>query len=125
MGMYTAFRASAVIQEKYRAAISVLHEKMNWDDVYEHHPTFPLLSQWVNVYRKNFIPFGSGGFIPNSWGDDTQSSYDPNTGVWTFCCTLKNYEDEIAQFLAMFLEIIESINYCESQHESGEPIHLL
>lgn len=133
MGMYTGLRASVVIKPQWRGAIGLLHESRNtpktsfssgqdWEAVFAQYPDLPGLYDWVKVGRRDFIPFGALAYMPEDFSDaedgESFSKYDADSGRWTFCCSLKNYEGEIRQFVEEVLShIVDSVDYCESLYE--------
>ncbi len=125
VGMYTGFRADVVVRPEYRAAIQTLHDDpLRWEAVASHvgdglvKP--PGVAAWARVGRASFIPFGAVCYMPDDWGEQ-RSEFDPESGRWQFCCSLKNYEDEIATFTRVLLSrIIERVVYCETLYEEDE-----
>lgn len=130
MGMYTGLRAKVVVKPEWREAIALLHELRkspnpdcahNWTQLHRAHPDVPGLNGWVKVWRQDFIPFGGLCYMPDDFseaGNDGYSKFDPATGLWQFCCSLKNYEGEIQFFVKNVLApITESFEYCESLYE--------
>lgn len=130
MGMYTGLRAKVVVKPEWRAAIAVLHEDVpaewfpgcRWGRVFHAHPSMPGVGRWVRVGRRDFIPFGSLAYMPDDFSDaedgESYSRFDPVTGLWEFCCSLKNYEDEIEQFVTEVLaHIVDRVFWCERLYE--------
>ena len=65
------------------------------------------------------IPFGAVCYMPDDW----ENSWDIEDGVWSVCCSLKNYESEIQTFLIDVLPYLVSgpveVEYL--YEESSEP----
>lgn len=127
--MYTGLRASVVVKHEWIDAIRLLHETDwktgRWETVFATFPYMPGLADWVKVGRRNFIPFGGLAYMPDDFSDTedgrSYSSFDPKTGRWRFCCSLKNYEGEIGQFAENVLRhIVSSVEYCESLYEEHQ-----
>ncbi len=123
MGMYTGLRAKVIIKPEFRDAIAVLHgPEHDWDAVYRQFPGFPGNLTWHIVSRRQFIPYGCLAYMPDDFSDaedgESFSKFDPATGVWEFCCSLKNYESEIECFIENVLKhIVARVAYCESLYE--------
>lgn len=126
MGMYTGLRASVVIKPEWVEAITLLHQGNNrWADVFANYPGLPGLDRWMEVGRRDFIPLGGLCYMPDDFSDaphrESYSAFDPKTGRWRFCCSLKNYEGEIGQFVETVLRhIVSSVEYCESLYEEHQ-----
>lgn len=138
MGMYTGFRAFVTILPQYRPGLALLHVRKKpdgswvsdpWCRVHAAFPYFPGVGIWKHFARNTFIPFGALSSMPDHFSEKGRaySDYDPDTGRWVFCCSLKNYEDEIETFVDLVLaHIVESVSYCESLYEEDEtPIKYL
>lgn len=136
MGMYTGFRADVVVRPEWRPAIECLHrtradnpnglqESKDWEVVAREFPSLPGVEEWAGVWRADFIPFGALAYMPDDWSDapdrESYSHFDVDTGRWRFCCSLKNYDGEIATFTRVLLSrIVERVAYCESQYEGDD-----
>lgn len=114
MGMYTGLRGTVNVSEKYQEAMrNMVEEYANWEDVLpEGHP-------YLAVGRKNFIPFGGVCYMPDDWEAAEGSSID-SEGVLTFCCSLKNYNDEIGTFVKTVLPLIADSWDLEELYEEDE-----
>lgn len=119
MGMYTGLRVKVMIKEEYRPMIQEINEGYEWMDFTDQ---FPFLKEFAFLGRAGFIPGGVLSYMPDSWEkgnfpnqtptDGFENNFDMGTGFWTFQCSLKNYENEIQQFLESVLSVIIS----ESEH---------
>lgn len=126
MGMYTAFHFKVKLKAEFVGTIRDLlaadwqSTSSRWDRVVDLEK-YPDFFMWLQVDRRDFIPFGSGGFVPDSWlcGDDeTWQSLDKD--VWEVVCTLKNYSDEIQTFYDVILSrISEQIYVAETVYEEN------
>jgi hypothetical protein len=129
MDMYTGLRASVVVKPEWRAAIGLLHETEaddRWRRVFDSFPAIPGLNKWVEVWRRDYIPFGDLAYMPEDFSEaedrESYSTYEFASGKWTFCCSLKNYENEIKIFVENVLaHIVERVEYCESLYEDYPP----
>ncbi len=105
MGMYTKLEAVIQLTPEGLERVNKLH-KLNSDErksnPYNRGDPWLSLSQlypefipWSKIDRRNFIPWGSSAYF-----DEPQKSIVSNIhSTWDFCCSLKNYEDEIRTFL--------------------------
>lgn len=122
MGMYTGFKVKCKIKPKYDAAITKLHDHDfdRWEDVAKLYPDEDFLAEWAKVGRSSFIPFGSMCYMDDTWSEESFSNYDSTSREWSFECSLKNYENEIENFLMNVLwRLAEEIYVCESQYEEA------
>ena len=104
MGMYTCLAFKAALNEAGKTVAAALKiesiEENPWDNAAQHLPTTPakFLSQW----RRTFIPFGAADQFYD-WAReqdfDPQAKYTEGDGQWEVVCALKNYENEIQDFL--------------------------
>lgn len=125
MGMYTGLRARVTIKPEFRELLEFLNQlnaegytSYEWSDAATQFPQYPWLAEWAQVGRCNFIPRGAVCYL--DW-DDNYRKYDPATGVWEFCCSLKNYQSEIETFFELvFSKIVEAVDFCETQYECDE-----
>lgn len=130
MGMYTGLRFKGVIKEGYREAIKeFLEEGLEWDQVKSYYPQLTPLTLMAGHSRADFIPYGSmqlleweekneyakfGYSTPSEW----LLSFNEQTGVWTFQCSLKNYDSTIDYFLEnVASKIIEEAIHIETLYE--------
>lgn len=131
MGFYTSLRAKMTVKPEYRPLLQLRHEHKNpdgtwktdwgWDKVAITYPDVPALQAYIVDDRADFIPNGGLSGEPDDFSKtgETFSEFDPETGVWEFACSLKNYDDTIALFMRTIVaEMIEHIDYCESVAES-------
>lgn len=123
MGTYTGIRAKIILHEKYvpqiRALMEYKYPEGVWKtgDYVESRWCLTDFKEWATVGRCDFIPFGALAYMP--WEDNDpewQRKLDGNE--WTFQCSLKNYNDEIEQFMATVLPVIaKEIKYFEVLYE--------
>ena len=106
MGMYTGLRFEAKLKPFVADAIDLILSEENqysmWDALAG---VIPIDRKWLNVGRKDFIPFGSMSYMPDDWYH--RNDIYRHDQRWFVCCSLKNYEGEkLAIFNeAGFLEI--------------------
>src|SRR5690554_2640406 len=112
MGMYTGIRCKVIIKPEYREEfenLSSIHYE--WEE-----SSREFLKEYGKYNRAAFIPRGSLSYMPDEWEDvpkkedgtndwmnavatdGFERSYDLETGLWTFQCSLKNYESTIQYF---------------------------
>ncbi len=127
MGMYTGLRAKLIVKPEFRQIISNLNKRtinpdLDWESLAKLHPEIQSLQLWAKVDSRNFIPHGVLCCMPNDFSDSEDgegySKFDMETGEWEFCCSLKNYENEIWTFnMTIMAEMIEHVVYCQSLYE--------
>ena len=105
MGMYTGLRVVAKIKPEYKGLVDMVtvgywdedHENGCW---YTAAKNYPFTQQFAGMSRSNFIPYGGSlNYMPYEW--EKTNEWDGAT--WSFCCSLKNYEEEIETFLTTIL----------------------
>lgn len=107
MGMYTGLRFEAKLTPLAAKAITLLNTTHYdtegvepWDEVAALYPEFDL-KEWCKVERKNLFPFGRVLYMPDNWEEESKSIIK---GLWwEVNCSLKNYEEEIEEFLSSVL----------------------
>lgn len=124
MGMYTGLRVKVTVKQTYREMIKQINEGASWNEFTKE---FPFLNNYAKQHRANFIPRGAIAYIdqwetgkyPNTIATDGFERYiNMDTGYWIFQCSLKNYNQEIQEFLKEVLpEIIESSDHIEYRYE--------
>ncbi|MEM5592822.1 hypothetical protein AAHH67_15635 [Niallia circulans] len=125
MGMYTGLRFKGIVKPEYREMIKEINDGADWNDFTE---KFPFLTDYANQDRAEFIPRGSLAYMPDTWEegefpdqmstDGFERSINLETGYWTFQCSLKNYNQEIEQFINEVLpKIIDSAEHIEYFYE--------
>lgn len=128
MGMYTGLRCKVIIKPEYR------EEMKRMDDIdYEWGESdLDFLKEFYETFsRAMLIPCGALAYMPDSWEGSPYNSYgigvptdgfdrnfDYETGLWTFQCSLKNYENEIEYFIKNILtQIVEKVIHLEYYYE--------
>jgi hypothetical protein len=105
MGDYTKLKFDAVLNEEGLEVIQFLLELRNnegseswseWEKAAEKWPEKEYLQIWNEVGRKNFIPFGWSAY--HDWEQPTLVE-----NVWSVCCSIKNYNQEIQTFISKVL----------------------
>lgn len=129
MGMYTGIRFKGIIKEEYTEVIeTMMGEGLNWEELYVRYPQYEFLNEFGKISRSHFIPYGSLAYMPETWEsgeypneiptDGFDTKFDNNARVWSFQCSLKNYEDEIGLFFKIVLPVItEEIIHLEYYYE--------
>lgn len=125
MGMYTGLRVKVIVKDEYREMINAINNGANWSDFSEQ---YSFLANYAKQGRAEFIPCGVLCYMPKEWEigkypnttatDGFETSIDMQSGLWTFQCSLKNYNDEIEQFFAEVLpNIINKSIHIEYRYE--------
>lgn len=134
MGMYTGLRCKVIIKPEYREEMKYLHEiDYEWED-----SNLDFMKEYAEGDgRATFIPRGSLSYMPDAWEEDPRSlfspatdgfdrKFDPETGLWTFQCSLKNYDDTIENFLDNVLSrITEEVIHLEYYYEEWSRSRML
>ena len=109
MGMYTGLRGR--VKLKSQEIIDALIDcDFNWKcvgDILKNE----IIKEYSGVIRCNMIPLGSICYIP--W--DKENTIE--NGIWTFSCSLKNYEGTIKNFIDNVLPEIAIAWDLESLYE--------
>ncbi|MGU3463075.1 MULTISPECIES: hypothetical protein [Bacillus cereus group] len=127
--MHTGLRIKAIVKSDFRKMIN----KINNEEAYfsEYVDQFSFLDKLAKTRRSDLIPTGTTVYMPTGWltgeypneqaTDGFERNIDMNTGLWTFQCCLKNYDNEIDIFLTDVLtNIIEEAHHIETKHEEDE-----
>lgn len=105
MGMYTGLRFEAKLKPFVADAIDlVLSEENSYSMWNALAGVIPIDRKWLNVGRKDFIPFGSMSYMPDDWYH--HNDIYRHDQKWFVCCSLKNYEGEIEDFLKLVLPFL-------------------
>lgn len=113
MGMYTGLRGTVVVKPEYVSKIAkLIVDDVGWEDI------LPSDNKYNNYSRNSFIPFGAVCYMPSDW----EYKVDFKNNELTFCCSLKDYNSTIKQFLTHCLpEIAESWELEELHEEDSQP----
>lgn len=118
MGMYTGLHFKGIVKEKYREDIEKrVNEDKSW-----HELTHEIFKDFGTYDRADFIPNGMLMSAFEEW-EEIENVYNVHTGEWTFACSLKNYGNEIEEFIEMVPEFIESVEVLESRYEEFEGVN--
>lgn len=130
MGMYTGLRFKGYVKPEFREEfkrftdMSLDWQERKWDKFSD-----PVLQNYSKIERASFIPYGALAYMPDDWqtntdeygdGDATdgfERTFNPETGYWTFQCSLKNYSDTIEEFFKIIPHFIESVEHAEVFYE--------
>jgi len=123
--MYTGLRIKVTIKKDFCQMIcGINNEESYFNDYVEQ---FPFLATYAKLKRSELIPSGISAYMPTDWElreqptDGFERKFDMETGIWTFQCTLKNYDSVIEHFLTDVLaNIIVSAEHIESRHEEDD-----
>jgi hypothetical protein len=133
MGMYTGIYFSAKLKPLAAVAIkNALRESDMSEDIFDFWKAvsaiFPIQNDWMTVGRRDFIPFGALSYMPEEWDEIKagEGLYEDET--WNVCCSLKNYANEIEQFLdgvlPFLLKEICTVTYYYEEDESPRKINI-
>jgi hypothetical protein len=131
MGMYTGLRFKAVVKPEFIQMIEkMMEERLDWEELFNLYPQRQFLKEFSKYPRSRFIPYGSLSYMPRSWEtnesdwklrtptDGFETEYNKLLRVWSFQCSLKNYESEIEAFLNLIVpNIIETSLHIEYYYE--------
>ena len=131
MGMYTGVRCKVIIKKEHRDEMNRLHDELNymWDE-----STLDFMKEYGDYSRATFIPRGCLCYMPDSWekepydkygdgvpSDGFETNFDFDCGLWSFQCSLKNYDSTIEYFIENVLsKIVEDIIHFEVFYEEDE-----
>lgn len=132
MGMYTGLRCKVKIKEEYMDALKELE---NIDYEWSEH-SMKEFRDFGELPRASFIPCGGLSYMPYCWKklrDNATDKYDTEdvdefkrelnkeSRIWTFQCSLKNYDDEIEYFIENIIPMIaEDVLHLEEFYEEWE-----
>lgn len=123
MGMYTGLRCKIKVNEKFAPIINeMMEEGLEWLELHGYHPEHEFLKEFGTGFRPDFIPYGSISYMPDEWEESTEfnRNFDLDTRIWTFQCSLKNYEKDIQRFFEIVLpRITEEVFHLEYFYEEA------
>ncbi|OME54046.1 hypothetical protein BSK59_15810 [Paenibacillus odorifer] len=110
-----------IIKPEYRKEM----EYLNSNDVqYEWSKShIDFMKEYGDYNRATFIPRGGLSYMPDEWEDVSEFNrkFIKETGLWTFQCSLKNYELTIQHFFENVLnKITQEVIHLEYYYESWE-----
>ena len=128
MGMYTGLRFKGIVKEQFRKEFKNIALLGEWEESRD-----KVFKQFSEVSRSGCIPCGALTYMPSSWekapyddygcgapSDGFDTTYDEQTGRWTFQCSLKNYDGTIKDFFNIVPYFIESLEIAEVYYEECE-----
>lgn len=132
MGAYTGLRCKVIIKKEYIKDIEELLRVQSWCKC--HNAIFKKFGEKND--RADFIPYGSLSYMPGCWEDSNDKQdidfieyiacdgfnnvFYPQTGLWCFQCSLKNYNNDIGKFIDNILTVIvEKIIHLEKLYEEN------
>lgn len=110
MGMYTGIEFKGYIKEEYRENFKEIALNGEWEN-----SDFSIFREFGQLYRAGFIPCGGLCYMPDDWAE--VRFYCPKKGYWHFTCSLKNYENEIEQFMEMIPYFVKKLDYFKYFYE--------
>lgn len=116
MGMYTGLRMKCIVKENFRKNFKDIALYGEWnksDDT--------VFNNFGKVSRACFIPCGVLAYMPDDWEstDEILTEYDEKSGIWTFQCSLKNYDSTIQLFFDIVPYFVEHVEMCEYFYEES------
>lgn len=114
MGMYTGLRGQIKLKDNDLTK-TIVEKDFDWSTIRMAYFD-NTMSAWENVRRCNFIPNGAVCYMPDQWGDWFKIVEDKTL---RFCCSLKNYENEIETFIEKVLPHIADAWVLESFYEES------
>lgn len=126
MGMYTGLRCKLIIKEEYREDMDTIVNKFDSTYGFRDNLKSELLKHfYFNIPRATSIPHGGVELCFPTWDEGDaygfKNSFDINTGLLKFECSLKNYEETIEYFLNNILtEICEQSFHIEVLYETWD-----
>ncbi|MCY9737510.1 hypothetical protein M5X17_27795 [Paenibacillus alvei] len=134
MGMYTGLRCKVIIKPEYKEEFELMHSiNYEWDE-----SNLDFLREYGQYSRATFIPRGSLSYMPDSWEvvpldangrrqcmygtptDGFDRTFDKDTGLWSFQCSLKNYDSTIEYFFDNVLcKVTEQVIHLEYYYEEA------
>ncbi|MEC1429113.1 hypothetical protein P9D51_24020 [Bacillus sonorensis] len=128
MGMYTGLRCKVIIKPEFREEFQFLSERQfEWSD-----SNIDFLKEFGDYSRSTFIPNGALSYMPDNWSQEDELGneiptdgfdrrFEKDTGLWTFQCSLKDYDDTIAEFLnKVLIKVVEEVVHLEEFYEEWE-----
>lgn len=138
MGMYTGVRFKGVVKEEFRKDFEAIALRGEWEN-----SAVEKFKKFSRFDRSSLIPRGSLAYMPDSWEkyyinekgekeidfadyyklvdtDGFDRTWNEDTGYWSFQCSLKNYSDEIEEFIKLLPYFIESIEHLETYYEEDQ-----
>ena len=118
MGMYTGLRVKAKIKEVFLQELEGVlsaRDSETWKEPWSvvDFVKFPFVEKFSKMGRSSMIPYGAICYMPGHW--EHVNTFEG--GVWTFCCSLKNYNNEIEFFLNDVLVNIAEWAHVEKLYE--------
>jgi len=114
MGMYTGLRGTVNLKREYLSKIkSLVSRDLSWMDILPE-----CCSEFYTDSRASFIPFGIICYL--DWDEVVCGVAED--GVFSFACSLKNYNNTIEKFLEYVLPEIAESYYLEEQYEEDEDL---
>ncbi|OMD76835.1 hypothetical protein [Paenibacillus odorifer] len=110
MGEYTGLRCKLKIKDEFVPLIeSMVKDRLDWGDLNTEHL---FIKDFAEYNRSSFIPYGMLSYMPDEWEEVDHADWNTTfvDKVWTFQCSLKNYEDTIEKFFTDVLPEITEVS---------------
>ncbi|MEJ3719172.1 hypothetical protein WGM54_14215 [Paenibacillus polymyxa] len=125
MGEYTGIRCKVIVKPEYREELNFLNSKeiqYEWSE-----SNIDFLREYGEYPRATFIPRGMLSYMPDDWEDENERATDGfernfnnESGLWSFQCSLKNYDLTIQYFFEEVLsKIAELVIHLEYYYEDA------
>jgi len=123
MGMYTGLRCKVIIKPEYIVEFVRLHSKEVYYDWSTSNIDF--LKEYYEYPRADWVPNGCLSYMPVEWEDSEKKAtdgfdtkFESETGLWSFQCSLKNYDDTIEYFFEHVLsKVTQEVIHLEYYYE--------
>jgi hypothetical protein len=116
MGMYTGLKGAITFKPD---VAGVLKEwNFDWGEL-AYYLRSDTIKTFSNKTRCHWIPKGALSYMPSDWDEVVNEWIDDTT--YSFACSLKNYEQEIAAFIGILPEIADYWELEELYEESEQP----
>lgn len=127
MGDYTGLRFKGIVKKEFRNKFEDIAINGAWKKSPD-----KILKEFGVVFNPS-IPNGYSSYMPDEWKDQIfrkikigiptdgfDKTYDKGTGLWTFQCSLKNYNYSIQEFFKILPHFIESVEHLEYYFEGSK-----
>lgn len=103
-----------IVLKEYRKEFDRLSSlNWNWEE-----SNIDFIVDFSSYPKASFIP-GSITHLPLDWRTTKETYFDRETGYFQFCCSLKNYDSTIENFIELVLEsVIEELILLEIRCEN-------
>lgn len=119
MGDFTGLRFKGTIKKELRRNLRRIALHGDWAS-----SDYVPLYSFSGVLYSYRIPTGELCYMPEEWTDfhgfptdGFDICFNENTGLWSFQCSLENYDNTIERFFDLVPYLCESVEHAEVFHE--------